>query len=306
MDDIRENEWKLYFLTIKQWHEVKLRDFQYKINNKILVTNSFLFKIDEIDSEICSYCKEQPEKTHHLFLTCPTVKIFWNELKTWLHANINLEIFLEDREILFSYSGKKELVNYIYVLAKYFIYQGKLFTRNISIYGFISLLKKKKLSEKYICFINGKMGQFFTKWSIVYNHIFPKSDYWVVSFAVPVCVLIILVTTWSRQPSTMSGKIYLCTGISPSGTFVLKYTCSYTVSKIIFSVLHVYTCNLSSLSICQHNCLSPLCTTFRGAVRARLSAYFWCLVNVAMNNLHFHFTLSLTPAFFHSLPPSIV
>ena len=31
MSDIRENEWKLYLLNIKQWHEVKLRDFQYKI-----------------------------------------------------------------------------------------------------------------------------------------------------------------------------------------------------------------------------------------------------------------------------------
>ena len=47
MDDIRENEWKLYFLNIKQRHEVKLRDFQYKINNKILVTNSFMFKIND-------------------------------------------------------------------------------------------------------------------------------------------------------------------------------------------------------------------------------------------------------------------
>ena len=176
MGDIRENEWKLYFLNIKQWHEIKLRDFQYKINNKILVTNSFLFKINKVDSEICSYCKEQPEQIHHLFLTCPKVKLFWNELKTWLHANINLEISLEDREILFSYSGKKELVNYIYVLAKYFIYQSKFFTRNININGFISLLKKKMLSEKYICFINGKMGKLFTKWSVVYNYFFPKGD----------------------------------------------------------------------------------------------------------------------------------
>ena len=40
--DINENEWKLYFLNIKQYHEVKFRDFQYKINNTILVTNSFL------------------------------------------------------------------------------------------------------------------------------------------------------------------------------------------------------------------------------------------------------------------------
>ena len=60
--DINENEWTLYFLNIKQWHKVKFRDFQYKVNNKIFVTNSFLFKINKIDSDVCTYCMEQPEK----------------------------------------------------------------------------------------------------------------------------------------------------------------------------------------------------------------------------------------------------
>ena len=44
--DINENEWKLYYLNINKWHEVKIQDFQYKINNKILDTNSFLAKIN--------------------------------------------------------------------------------------------------------------------------------------------------------------------------------------------------------------------------------------------------------------------
>ena len=74
--DITENEWKSYFLSTQKWHEVKLRDFQYKINNNILVTNSFLVKTNKIDSGVCSYYKEQPEKIQHLFLSCPKVKNF--------------------------------------------------------------------------------------------------------------------------------------------------------------------------------------------------------------------------------------
>ena len=54
--DITENEWKSYCLSTKKWHEVKLRDFQYKINNNTLVTNSFLAKINKIHSGVCSYC----------------------------------------------------------------------------------------------------------------------------------------------------------------------------------------------------------------------------------------------------------
>ena len=44
MGNIGEKEWQNYFSTIQRLNEVKLLDFQYKINNKILVTNSFLFK----------------------------------------------------------------------------------------------------------------------------------------------------------------------------------------------------------------------------------------------------------------------
>ena len=141
--NIRENDWKLYFRNIKHWHEVQIRDFQYKINNKILVTNSFLFKINKIDSEVCSYCREQPEKIHHLFLTCPRVKAFWSDLRTWLITNVNIDLPLDDRPVLFSCSGNNELLNYIYVLAKLFIYKNKFNSRTIYIQGFINFLKKK-------------------------------------------------------------------------------------------------------------------------------------------------------------------
>ena len=50
--DISENKWKSYFLSTKKWHEVKLRDFQYKINNNILVTNYFLTKINKFDNGV--------------------------------------------------------------------------------------------------------------------------------------------------------------------------------------------------------------------------------------------------------------
>ena len=35
------------------------------------------------------------------------------ELREWFNTNVNIEISLEDREILFLYTGKNELVNYI-------------------------------------------------------------------------------------------------------------------------------------------------------------------------------------------------
>ena len=50
------------FVVPKKWHEVKLQDFQYKINNNILVTIPSWQKLIKIDSGVCSYRKEQSEK----------------------------------------------------------------------------------------------------------------------------------------------------------------------------------------------------------------------------------------------------
>ena len=45
--NISDQEWKLYSYSIKDIKEVKLADFQYKINNKILVTNFFFIQNQE-------------------------------------------------------------------------------------------------------------------------------------------------------------------------------------------------------------------------------------------------------------------
>ena len=66
-------------------------------------------------------------KKHHLFLSCPKVKNCWGELREWLNTNVNIEISLEDREILISYTSNNGLVNYIYALAKLFVTKINLF-----------------------------------------------------------------------------------------------------------------------------------------------------------------------------------
>ena len=58
MGDIGEEEWKMYYRTLKIFHETRLRDFQYKIDNKILVNNLVLFEINKTDNLACSYRKK--------------------------------------------------------------------------------------------------------------------------------------------------------------------------------------------------------------------------------------------------------
>ena len=115
--NINDKEWKLYNSSIKDIKEVKLSDFQYKIKNKILVTNSFLFKIKKINSNECSYCNEYGETIEHLFLNCSKVKDFWNSIQDWLRNNCNIILNLDKKSLIFSSQKPRSIENYILCLA---------------------------------------------------------------------------------------------------------------------------------------------------------------------------------------------
>ena len=143
--DISVDEWKKFNKNLNYIKEVKLRDFQYKINNRILVTNAFLYKIKKKENSLCSYCNQEAESIMHLFFHCGKVEEFWKNLKIWLErkANINLQIDLKN--ILFS-SSAQVIVSYLITVAKYYIYKSKFNTKNISIKGFENFLKWTSLN----------------------------------------------------------------------------------------------------------------------------------------------------------------
>ena len=146
-----------------------MKDFQYKVANKILVTKSFLHRINKVDNNICEYCNLQPETIYHLFIEC--VKRFWNELRTWLSNNSTVIIELGEKQILFACQDKRYTLRiYLYIIAKYYISVTK-FTRNsLLLENLISLLTKKFQSEKYIALMSNTVTSFFAKWAPLYNH----------------------------------------------------------------------------------------------------------------------------------------
>ena len=49
---------KIYLLPFKATLDTKLREFQYKILNRILYTNKMLFKFKKVDSPLCDFCEK--------------------------------------------------------------------------------------------------------------------------------------------------------------------------------------------------------------------------------------------------------
>ena len=123
MGYINDQEWNRYNTNINDLSEVTLKDFQFKINNKILVTKTFLHKIRQVEDNLCSYCKWKPETILHLFVEIDKVKEFSQSLHIWLMQNVSISITLDKKGILFSYQGKCILQNYIMVVAKHYVYK---------------------------------------------------------------------------------------------------------------------------------------------------------------------------------------
>ena len=168
---INEEEHKSFNKVIRSIKEMRLKDIQYKVTNKILVTKSFLHKINKVEYSICEYCNLQPETIYHPFIECEMVKRFWNELRIWLSNNSTIIIELGEKQILFACQDKRNtLRNYLCIIAKYYIYVTK-FTRNsLLLENLIRLLKKKIQSEKYIAPMSNTVTSFFAKWAPLYNH----------------------------------------------------------------------------------------------------------------------------------------
>jgi hypothetical protein len=65
----------------------KLQWLQYRINQRILGTNKFLYKIEVKDNAFCTFCQEDEETIELLFWNCKIVQAFIDEIDSWLLSN---------------------------------------------------------------------------------------------------------------------------------------------------------------------------------------------------------------------------
>ena len=149
--------------------EVKLKDFQFEINNHIIVTKSFLFKINKTDNDRCSYCDQEAETKTHLFYQCQKIKDFWSAFQMWLQIQAHITLKLTMKTALFSGQTKNTLLNHLLLLARYFIYKNKFSSNYISLETFICYVKRKYQNEKYISTLRQKQDNLNAKWSVLNN-----------------------------------------------------------------------------------------------------------------------------------------
>ena len=111
-------DWKrVYLLSFRTTLETKLREFQFKILNRIVFTNEKLFRFDMAESDKCAFCQTEVESIEHLLFSCKISSVFWKHVLSWLRDNNIIVESLKAEDIII---GKFD-VGDDFLLESYFI-----------------------------------------------------------------------------------------------------------------------------------------------------------------------------------------
>ena len=170
---LHDLSWKdIYVLPRRASLDSKIREFQYKVLNRILYVNKALYKIGIASSPLCTFCQISEESLGHLFIHCPISSAFWLSVVEWLKNYFSTIQCLTDVSIMFGLFGKEtQLINHIILLGKQVIFQCRLLKVNPS----LSLLKTKiKITcrvERVIAEQNDIVDSHNEKWKAILHHI---------------------------------------------------------------------------------------------------------------------------------------
>ena len=119
---------EVYSLPYKCTIDAHSHYFQYRFIHRILPTNVFLFKIGIVESDKCTFCKDEKETVKHLMWLCVSASSFWKEVIKWLN-DLKFQIIISYINVCLGYYEVSNInfINMIIILAKklFFIYYLK-------------------------------------------------------------------------------------------------------------------------------------------------------------------------------------
>ena len=157
----------LHLNIYKMTNVTKYRSFQYRVNQRAIVTNVDLCRWGITSSEKCSFCGEEDETILHLLVSCSHVRVLWDQLLEYIskeYTKTALEV--NDTNLIFStlHANKQHVANFLCMLTKQYIYSQRCLKRDLSFHGLLAKIRQVENIEKYIAIKNGKFGQHQRKW----------------------------------------------------------------------------------------------------------------------------------------------
>ena len=164
----------IYVNAFKTCRSTKLQSFQYRILNRVIACNHWLFNIKIKDSPNCDTCKID-DTLHHVFIECVRVKPFWNSFKLWWQRISDVPQKFSDINILLGLSNANstdKCLNYLLIQAKKYINDRKLNEIQVkSFYSVLHFIKTELNLERSVCVRNGNLKYFDATFGTVFDNL---------------------------------------------------------------------------------------------------------------------------------------
>ncbi|XP_062599221.1 uncharacterized protein LOC134260692 [Saccostrea cucullata] len=173
MLQIDNKEWKKFHkIPFRVTKDCKLQWFQYRIINRILATNSFLFKINKNDSKYCNFCLSEEETIEHLLWECDYTQSFLEEFVIFLEDKTGLVINITKKSFILGYiENNTDIQNTIALWLKYYVYTSRCTKKSLNLCAAISQMKFYYEIHKFISYRNSGKEKFDAQW-IRWNQLF--------------------------------------------------------------------------------------------------------------------------------------
>ena len=114
---------------------------------RIEPNNRHVFKCKIAPTVLCDFCSLQEENNAHLFWDCIFPQEFWSHIRIFLNDH-NMQVDISSLNKCFGLlnrnSMKNEMINFIFLLAKYYSYTSKYKQQKTIFDGFKKYYNKEK------------------------------------------------------------------------------------------------------------------------------------------------------------------
>ena len=153
LQQINSKYHECYFLTIR---------FHYRITQRILGTQEFLYQIKQSDSDICRFCGQCCETIIHLFVGCNRVDSLWKNLQTWIEKKQVQHLTLVTETTF--WAGHS--LNILFGLSRFTIFKCAKHDKHLILSQLQKLIKSKYNEQEMLSNVNNGTDTFDRRWSL--------------------------------------------------------------------------------------------------------------------------------------------
>ena len=168
-------DWNLiYTLPFSLHLESKFSWFQYRINTRILSTNTYLKRINILDDDLCTFCSKERETISHIMFYCEKVQPLWNEFQNFINSNTNNTLNISPQTMIFGIVNDQpdnKAVNVLMIWFKFYIYKCKMQNTILNFVHFQNYARGRIQSLHYNACISFNVDAFIRQWQPWLNNL---------------------------------------------------------------------------------------------------------------------------------------